>query len=146
MISRILSEHHALCDDLYVRAENSVVAKQWDAARKSAKAFVDTMERHLGAEESCLFPSFEEAIGSSQGPTQIMRLEHAQMRRLFAGLLEAAEKSDAGAFTGVGETLLILMQQHNLKEEQMLYPMCDRAIDPSDPVETQLRALLEARP
>ncbi|TRZ68118.1 MAG: hemerythrin domain-containing protein, partial [Rhodocyclaceae bacterium] len=28
----------------------------------------------------------------------------------------------------VAETLLILMQQHNMKEENILYPMCDQAL------------------
>ena len=30
------------------------------------------------------------------------------------------------AYLGVAETLLIMMQQHNMKEENVLYPMCDQ--------------------
>ena len=32
---------------------------------------------------------------------------------------------DAQGYGGLSETLLIVMQQHNLKEEQMLYPIAD---------------------
>jgi len=31
-------------------------------------------------------------------------------------------------FAGHAETLHILMQQHNMKEEQVLYPMTDRLL------------------
>ena len=29
-------------------------------------------------------------------------------------------------YLGQAETLLIMMQQHNMKEENILYPMCDQ--------------------
>jgi iron-sulfur cluster repair protein YtfE (RIC family) len=32
------------------------------------------------------------------------------------------------AYLGASETLNMLMQQHNIKEENMLYPMADRAM------------------
>ena len=28
--------------------------------------------------------------------------------------------------SGIADTLLIMMQQHNMKEENILYPMCDQ--------------------
>jgi iron-sulfur cluster repair protein YtfE (RIC family) len=41
---------------------------------------------------------------------------------------EALVARDAENFAGAAETLLILMQQHNMKEENILYPMCDQAL------------------
>jgi len=57
-----------------------------------------------------------------------MRYEHDQMRDLLAQLAAACEAHDGEAYGGVAETLLMLMQQHNMKEENILYPMCDRAL------------------
>ena len=34
-------------------------------------------------------------------------------------------------FFGIGESMMIMLQQHNMKEEQMLYPMMDRALEDS---------------
>jgi len=65
-------------------------------------------------------------MGSTGGPTQVMRMEHEQMRELIASLSDVVEQQDQGEFLGEAETLLVLMQQHNMKEEQILYPMIDR--------------------
>ncbi len=64
----------------------------------------------------------------SMGPTQMMRMEHAQMRQLFDDMRQALERQDRNDYLGASETLLILMQQHNLKEEQMLYPMSEQTL------------------
>jgi len=42
----------------------------------------------------------------------------------------------ADDYAGTAETLLIIMQQHNVKEENVLYPMCDQRLA------DQLEALL----
>ncbi len=44
-------------------------------------------------------------------------------------------------YLGYAETLLIMMQQHNLKEENVLYPMCDQHLSSRS---TELLALLES--
>ena len=61
-----------------------------------------------------------------QGPTQVMRMEHQQMRNLLARMSEAVSNGDPEEILEVGETMMILMQQHNVKEEGILYPMVDQ--------------------
>ncbi len=55
-----------------------------------------------------------------------MRGEHVQLRELMAAAGEALVAQDSEAYLGEAETLLIMMQQHNMKEENVLYPMCDQ--------------------
>ncbi len=62
------------------------------------------------------------------GPTAVMREEHQQMRGLLKRMADALAGSNLEDFLAAGETLLYLMGQHNMKEEQMLYPMADEAI------------------
>jgi hemerythrin-like domain-containing protein len=62
----------------------------------------------------------------------MMRLEHAQMNALMRQAAQAAVVADSEGFSGAVETLLILMQQHNMKEENILYPMCDRVLSAND--------------
>ncbi|MGC2049423.1 MAG: hemerythrin domain-containing protein, partial [Gallionella sp.] len=59
------------------------------------------------------------------GPVQVMRMEHEQMNTLIEQMASALVQQDAQIYGGLSETLLIVMQQHNLKEEQMLYPLAD---------------------
>jgi hemerythrin-like domain-containing protein len=74
-----------------------------------------------------LFPKFEQATGSAMGPTQVMKAEHAQMRQLFKDMQSAVDDQDKDRYLGLSETLMIVMQQHNMKEEQILYRMADQA-------------------
>ena len=126
--TEVLPDHHRHCDDLFVAAEESVQRGDWPAATAAFLRFHDQMKAHFDAEESLLFPAFEAATGSSAGPTGMMRYEHEQMRSLLAQLEEACETRDGDTYGGVAETLLMMMQQHNMKEENILYPMCDQAL------------------
>jgi len=126
--TQILPAHHKHCDDLFVAAEEAVQRGDWAAAAPAFERFHNQMKAHFEAEEGMLFPAFEAATGMSAGPTQMMRHEHEQMRSLLAQLAAACEDRDSEAYAGVAETLLMLMQQHNMKEENILYPMCDQAL------------------
>jgi hemerythrin-like domain-containing protein len=55
-----------------------------------------------------------------------MRSEHRQMRELLAAAEVSLAARDADDYSGYAETLLIMAQQHNMKEENILYPMCDQ--------------------
>jgi hemerythrin-like domain-containing protein len=121
------TDHHA-CDDLFALAEEAAANKNWDSARDLFGKFQAAMAHHLAMEEEVLFPAFEERTGMSAGPTQVMRMEHEQMRALIDDMAAAAEAGNVSAYLGASETLNMLMQQHNIKEENMLYPMADRAL------------------
>jgi hemerythrin-like domain-containing protein len=128
-----MAAHHTQCDDVFARAEAAAERGDWAACAQSATAFRDDVLAHFAVEEDTIFPAFEAATGMTEGPTRVMRGEHVQMRDLMAALVAAADASDAEAFSDAAETLLILMQQHNMKEENILYPMCDQTVG-NDPV------------
>lgn len=127
-ILEFLGNDHRVCDDSFAAAEEAVANKQWDRARELFGKFQAAMTRHLAMEEEVLFPAFEDRTGMSAGPTQVMRMEHEQMRSLIAGMAAALAAGNESAYLGAAETLNMLTQQHNLKEENMLYPMSDRAL------------------
>ncbi|MCB1631211.1 MAG: hemerythrin domain-containing protein [Pseudomonadales bacterium] len=125
-IRNLMTDDHRHCDDLFASAEQAIGRGEVDVAREAFTRFHAAMVAHFNSEETTLFPSFEEHTGMSGGPTQVMRMEHQRMRILMD---EAAEVLAAGRvddYLGVAETLLIMMQQHNMKEENILYPMCDQ--------------------
>lgn len=123
-----LAGDHKACDEFFTQAEELVAKGDWDTAQTAVTTFLDAMEDHFLREEKILFPVFEEKSGMSCGPTKVMAMEHDQMRELFKSLRTALEKKDTNEYLGVAETLLVMMQQHNLKEEQILYPMSDQAL------------------
>ena len=123
-----LGSDHRACDDLFASAEAAVAQKNWDSARTLFKRFQTAMAHHLAMEETVLFPAFEARTHNSTGPTQVMRIEHDQMRELLQAMAHAVAVAHQDDYLGLSETLNMLMQQHNLKEENMLYPMSDRVL------------------
>ncbi|MDP1929548.1 MAG: hemerythrin domain-containing protein [Thiobacillus sp.] len=121
------SDHHA-CDDLFASAENAVAKQNWDSARTLFNRFQAAMAHHMAMEEIVLFPAFETHTHNSTGPTQVMRSEHEQIRELLHAMTRAVGESNYDRYLGLSETLNMLLQQHNLKEENMLYPMADRVL------------------
>jgi len=146
-ITTSLKHHHHHCDELFAEAEAAVTAGHWQAAAEQLAAFADELEEHFSTEEELLFPAFEKCTGMHVGPTQMMRLEHAQMRELVEQMQAALGARQAESFAGAAETLLIMMQQHNIKEENILYPMCDRNLAGlTDSLGTQIEERLGVTP
>lgn len=123
-----LGSDHRACDGLFAAAEEAAASKNWSGARSLFSQFYRAMSRHFAMEEEVLFPGFETKTGNTMGPTQVMRAEHEQMRSLMREMDEALVANDELRFLGLSETFNMLMQQHNLKEENVLYPMSDRAL------------------
>ena len=124
-ISSFLTADHRACDEEFADLENAVASGDWDLSAEKLNKFITDLLHHFDMEEKVMFPTFEDVTGMTQGPTMIMRMEHDQMRQLLNDLQEDLEKKDRKHFFGVSESLMMLMQQHNMKEEQMLYSMAD---------------------
>jgi len=127
-ITDFMGDDHRRCDLIFASAEESVSKGDWSSAESNNRRFLEAMEHHFRMEEEMLFPRFEEVSGHATGPTEMMRHEHRQMRQLFEQMNQAVSAQSADDYLGASETLLILMQQHNAKEEQMLYPMSDQVL------------------
>ncbi len=139
-IRTFMTDDHRHCDDLFAEAEQALGSKNLSAAQAAFAHFRTAMLAHFAGEEKTLFPAFEECTGMRMGPTQVMRMEHDQMRSLFDEAADALARGEVEDYFGVAETLLIMMQQHNMKEENILYPMCDQHLADSA---AQLVAQLE---
>lgn len=127
-ISEFMIDDHRSCDDLFAKAEEAAAKSLWEEARLETEKFANAFRRHLDREEEVLFPALEERMGGPVGPTMVMRSEHQQMRALVEEMTLAIQDQDQNAFLSAAETLMIMIQQHNMKEEQVLYPLCDEAL------------------
>jgi len=142
-LASYMAEHHKHCDEYFTSAEELAAKANWGEAQELSQKFVTSLDEHLRMEEEVLFPAFEEASGMTGGPTQMMRFEHTQMRELATAIQEAAASKDREAYLSASETLLVMMQQHNIKEEQVLYPMADAHL--SDEVDSLISRMAPYR-
>ncbi len=145
-IRDLMAHDHLHCDGVLARTGDQVTARDWNGAAAAFAQFQALVLQHFAAEESLLFPAFEEASGMRMGPTQVMRSEHAQMRQLMDACGAALQATDDDDYAGYADTLSIMMQQHNVKEENVLYPLCDQHLGgQADLLVPQLQHLLPGR-
>jgi len=126
-LAEFMSADHQACDETFARAEEAALDNNWSLAETTFNTFRNEMARHFRMEEEVLFPALLDA-GGPGGPVQVMRMEHEQMNDLIGQLAASVANKNSKGYGGVSETLLIVMQQHNLKEEQILYPIADRIL------------------
>lgn len=87
------------------------------------------LERHIVWEETALFPAAGRlAPGLAHGPIAVMLDEHRFIRKERLEALTALRAGDGRGAKRHVEAMLDVLGAHNMKEEQMLYPMCDRVL------------------
>ncbi len=127
-ITDVMSADHKRCDELFAKAEDAVSNGDWESGATAFRGFHDATEQHFSMEEAVLFPAVEQSTGMTSGPTQVMRMEHMQMRQLLADMDESVTEKNQEKYLGLSETLIMVMQQHNTKEEQIVYVMADQSL------------------
>ena len=141
-IKGFLTQDHRDIDEFFTSMENQA-NDDIKSAKDAYVKFAFELEKHLQMEEKVMFLEFENATGMTQGPTQMMRMEHNQMRELVAQMQNALNAEDKNMFFSISETLMMLMQQHNMKEEQMLYPMAEQHLNPqSDRIMDMMQSIV----
>ncbi len=126
-IAEFMTADHKACDNEFADAEEAALADDWSKAETAFNAFRDDMARHFRMEEDVLFPALKSSGGPS-GPVHIMLMEHAQIKELLKQMGAAVARKDTQEYGGLSETLLMVMQQHNNKEEHILYPIMDEIL------------------
>jgi iron-sulfur cluster repair protein YtfE (RIC family) len=118
-------EHHEIDEeiDAFI-AQLSAGTVEAGRLRQAAAA----LRRHIYLEEVFLFPPLRDA--GMVAPVFVMLREHGQMwRTLDAIELELAVDPDQAVLQKLSRELVVQLQHHNPKEEQILYPQADLALD-----------------
>lgn len=141
------TQDHRDCDTMWSRVEAAADSGDRAKSEQAFREFDAALRRHLDMEETVLFPAIEDATGMhGGGPTHVMRHEHRQMRALLDEMGTAASSGEVDRLLDGGDTLMMLIQQHNLKEEGILYPLAQRALGgPAWPVLADKLASMTAR-
>ncbi len=126
MIKEFMTQDHRECDNLYAPVEEAISQGDFEKALELFVPFKEAMLRHFAMEEEVLFPKMEEFLGGGEGPIYVMKMEHAQIRSILDQMGEAIEAKNQQKALGFGETFMIMTQQHNMKEEQILYTMAEQ--------------------
>ena len=89
-------------------------------------SFKNELERHIIWEEDILFPVFERKTGIKDvGPTSVMRMEHAQIKDHLQEIKRKLHTKKIQNLCKEEVALFKLLESHNQKEENILYPGID---------------------
>lgn len=143
--STYLNPEHKSCEATFAELEDNARVGNWRQTKEAFLVLQQALEEHLGMEENLLFPAFEKITGNRNGPTGIMRMEHGLIRNILVRMAYAMAQRDAGDFLHHAHTLLTTLQEHNLKEENIMYLMADcillskhvDLVDPADASATE---------
>ena len=101
---------------------------------------------HHAKEEDTLFPRMEaRGVPRQAGPLAVMLADHDQGRayvKAVADAIDAYEGGDASAAIVIADNArgyVYLLRDHIMKEDNILYPMADRVLSPSDQQEMEQR-------
>lgn len=125
-ITSYLTKDGEHCDKLFIDVVVNLRTELWDRAEACFQKFGDKLEQHFAMEESILFPEFERENSSMQVPLRMLCREHQEMRGIVALVQDALGQRAKNAFFAHAETLNMLLEQHNRKETNLLFPMADR--------------------
>jgi len=124
-VSKYMSQHHADLDSLF----EEFVGQQTDnpaLAIPTAEKFRLGLLRHIVWEEEILFPIFDEKSGmQGGGPTAVMCSEHRRIKELLEEIAAGLTGNELAGIAEPENELTGILQSHNRKEENILYPSID---------------------
>lgn len=129
-VSNYLAHDHDRCDGLYADAVALVAAHDWEQAAVSFLAFAEAMRRHVEMEERVIYPAFEQLLANTAAPTQSLHAEHQLLCEIMYRMSMAIKRRDVIEFSDHADSFRLTTEQHNLKEEGILFPMFDKLLRP----------------
>jgi hemerythrin superfamily protein len=128
-VSEALAWDHDRLEEIEAAAFEARARGDAAAAREGFALFAHGLTRHIRFEEEILFPEFEarSGLGPEAGPTAVMRMEHRQIEALLDALARAVGEPGPRA-DALRRELQDVLGDHNVKEEEVLYPATDRML------------------
>lgn len=121
---------HRRMENLLHEGAHLAASGDWPRARATLEAYADALLRHADIEDEILFPAYERLSGGmADSPTAMMRHEHVEVRAALHDLVRAAHNADQPALYAALARLAAVVIEHHAKEEEILFPGMDEALD-----------------
>jgi iron-sulfur cluster repair protein YtfE (RIC family) len=139
-----LMDVHAGLHEAFALHRDFVVGLEWARALEALERFERELRSHMAIEEQHILPLYEQRVGHVLGgDPQFFYLEHKnilrnletakdELRKLAAD--PKAGRRQAHEFLDHEGMLLHLLEHHDLREKNVLYPKLDEALSPEERV------------
>lgn len=159
-LQQLKNEHgplRAQMEAFYIKAQEigqaSDVSNWVQPIRELAElviAFEAELGPHSEREEGVLFPMMAKYIGRETGPIVVMEYEHDQAKMNLKNFIvsvnqlpEVLEEKQANEMASYAKNAYLILSDHFMKEENVLFPMAERLLTPEDKEELSA-AILKA--
>lgn len=123
-----LEHDHQRIDEGLARFAQSLGGSAVDRAAFDEAAA--SLRHHIYVEEELHFPVMRAA--GLLAPVLVMLREHGEIWDLLDAVAAALDGNDAGTARAKWTQLETVLEQHNMKEERILYPAGDKQLSPAD--------------
>ncbi len=132
-IADFLEADHRRLREVWNDCRHGVHVCDLTRIRARSAEFALGLRRHIRMEEQILFPALEQRTGmQGMGPTAVMRMEHREIENVLEWLSVIGEAENCATIKQTAEGRLdsasALFENHDFKEEKILYPMADRML------------------
>ncbi|HVE38292.1 MAG TPA: hemerythrin domain-containing protein [Planctomycetota bacterium] len=136
---------HAELHELFAVHRDYVVGLEFDRALQALERFEAALRSHMAIEEKHILPLYERRVGHVLGgDPQFFYLEHKNILRNIDSAKEElrrlaqdpkAGRRQAHEFIDREGILRHLLEHHDLREKNVLYPKLDEALTPEERAE-----------
>ncbi len=125
-ITEFMHDNHRIMNEIFKHYRTSK-PKNKNVAKCLFMQYKIELQKHIAWEEKLLFNLFEERTGIREnGPTQEMREEHKQIKKMLAQIHNKLAENKLNTIE-LEHKLMEIIRDHMRKEEQILYPWIDNA-------------------
>jgi regulator of cell morphogenesis and NO signaling len=133
--------------DISVIIENNEEANWYEDIlnlRNQVERFIAVLDPHSEREEGVLFEMMAKYIGRTSGPIAVMEYEHDQAKSNIARFLKESEslsidvtKEDAKKLASFVTEAYLILTEHFMKEENVLFPMAEKMLSNEEKLELE---------
>jgi iron-sulfur cluster repair protein YtfE (RIC family) len=127
IVSEVLEHDHDAIDAEFQRFREGLERGEWLDGSFGRAA--EALRHHIYVEEEALFPVLR--VGGLVAPVFVMLREHAEIWQALDAIEAGAGRDTARALYAMASMIAVL-EPHNSKEEQILYPASGQVLNTDD--------------
>lgn len=124
-VAKTLEHDHRAIDQEFEHVKTGLMQGEWRG--ESFQHAAEELRHHIYVEEEALFPVLRQA--GMVAPVFVMIREHGEIWRALDAI-GGEDGRDAEQALAAFASMESVLASHNFKEEQILYPASDSALDP----------------
>lgn len=151
-----LLDCHADLAELFARHQEALLDRDMDAALRQITCFQRALLRHIDDEENVLMPVYKARIHATMANSMaLVEGDHLKLKQLTAECIHKTEvlgqndppiKRRILALLDEEKTLKHVLEHHDQRERNILFPSLDRVTDEAERRELLTRCMLRVSP